>query len=310
MNFWWVNHKQTREHEVRGGYLWSPFRNSDGRFNQTYENMRFAQPGDVVFSFAHGQIGAIGRVTESATVGPKPSEFGVVGDNWSNEGWLVGVDFTAPPRSLRTQQHAASLAPLLPSIHSPIRSDGKGNQGCYLAGISNALGLLLLEFLGVEEFEPILVADVEPNAQILADLDELARDSALKETVRIQLSRARVGQGFFRREVLLRNGRCKVTGVEEKKLLIASHIKPWREASNSERLDGDNGLALSPHVDALFDEHLMSFEDDGRILIHSSLPRDVLERWAIDPSKSVDRFRPGQLRFLESHRQHFAKKAA
>jgi hypothetical protein len=310
MNFWWVNHKQTREHEVRGGYMWSPFRNADNRFNQTYENMRFAQLGDVVFSFANGQIGAIGRVTEIATASPKPSEFGGVGDNWSNEGWLVGVDFRPAPKSLRTQQHATSLAPLLPSIHSPIRADGKGNQGCYLAGISNALGLLLMELLGVEEFEPIFVADVEPNAEVLADLDELARDSALRETVRIQLARARVGQGFFRREVLLRNGCCKVTGVEEKKLLIASHIKPWREASNSERLDGDNGLALSPHVDALFDDHLMSFEDNGRILIHTSLPREVLERWSIDPCKSVEKFRAGQVRFLANHRELFAKKAA
>lgn len=310
MNFWWVNHKQTREHEVRGGYMWSPFRNADDRFNQTYENMRLVQPGDVVFSFAHGEIGAIGRVTESATSSPKPSEFGVVGDNWSNEGWLVGVDFRPSPRPLKTQQHASSLSPLLPAIHSPIRADGKGNQGCYLAGISNALGLLLLELLGVGEFEPISIADVEPNTEVLADLDEIARDSALKDTVRIQLARARIGQGFFRRQVLLRDGCCKVTGVEEKRLLIASHIKPWREASNSERLDGDNGLALSPHVDALFDEHLMSFEDDGRILIHSSLPRDVLDRWSIDPSRSVDKFRTGQLRYLASHRKLFAQKAA
>ena len=56
MAFWWVNHKQTRDYEVSGGYLWSPFRNANGAFNQTYENMRHAQVGDVVFSFAHGQI--------------------------------------------------------------------------------------------------------------------------------------------------------------------------------------------------------------------------------------------------------------
>ncbi len=310
MNFWWVNHKQTREHEVRGGYLWSPFRNADGRYNQTYENMRFVKPGDVVFSFAYGQIGAIGRISESATVSPKPSEFGVVGDYWSNEGWLVGVDFRPPPRSLKPQQHAEVLAPLLPTIHSPIRADGRGNQGCYLAAISDALGLLLLELLGIHELSPISVADAEPNAQVLADLDALAREPDLRDTVRIQLARARVGQGFFRRQVLLKDPRCKVTGVEDQRLLIASHIKPWREASNIERLDGDNGLTLSPHVDALFDEFLLSFENEGRVLIHPSLPPDVLDRWSIDPSKSVERFRSEQLPFLETHRKHFAQKMA
>lgn len=46
MAFWRVNHKQTRDHEVQGGYLWSPMRNADGRRNQTYENMRLVRPGD------------------------------------------------------------------------------------------------------------------------------------------------------------------------------------------------------------------------------------------------------------------------
>ncbi len=50
MAFWWVNHKQTRNHEVRGGYLWSPMLNANGAINQTYENMKLVRVGDVVFS--------------------------------------------------------------------------------------------------------------------------------------------------------------------------------------------------------------------------------------------------------------------
>src|SRR6185312_11349691 len=77
MAYWWVNHKQTRDHEVRGGYLWSPYRNTNGAFNQTYENMKLVRPGDIVFSYAHGRIGTVGRVTEAASPSPKPIEFGV-----------------------------------------------------------------------------------------------------------------------------------------------------------------------------------------------------------------------------------------
>jgi hypothetical protein len=51
MAFWWVNHKQTRDHEVRGGYLWSPMRNANGGYNKTYENMTLVRPGDTVFSY-------------------------------------------------------------------------------------------------------------------------------------------------------------------------------------------------------------------------------------------------------------------
>lgn len=72
MAFWWVNHKQTRDHEVRGGYLWSPMRNANGAINQTYENMTRVRLGDVIFSYANGQIGAIGQVTEAAVACPKP----------------------------------------------------------------------------------------------------------------------------------------------------------------------------------------------------------------------------------------------
>lgn len=45
MAFWWVNHKLTRDHEVRGGYLWSPMLNANGSFNQTYQNMTLVRPG-------------------------------------------------------------------------------------------------------------------------------------------------------------------------------------------------------------------------------------------------------------------------
>lgn len=100
MAFWWVDHKQTRDHEVRGGYLWSPMRNANGSFNQTYENMRLGRPDDIVFSYAGTRIGAVGRVIDAASACPKPDEFGSAGDYWSNEGWMVEVDFKTTPTPL------------------------------------------------------------------------------------------------------------------------------------------------------------------------------------------------------------------
>jgi putative restriction endonuclease len=313
MAFWWVNHKQTRDHEVRGGYLWSPMRNSNGGFNQTYENMKLVRPGDVVFSYAHGQIGAIGQVTEAASASPKPSEFGNVGDYWSNEGWLVGAYFTPAPKVLRPKSQIGSIAPLLPPKYSPIQRNGDGNQGCYLAGISDPLGHLLLALLGVEASTAFsttyFIQDAENDIEILDDIHAIEGDVAVPETQRVQLAKARVGQGLFRKRVMLIDPRCRVTGVEDSRLLIASHIKPWRDASNAERINGYNGIMLSPHVDALFDERLISFEDDGRMLIHPSLPEDVLDRWSIHRHTQVDTFRPEQGEFLQHHRSLFATKA-
>jgi putative restriction endonuclease len=310
MAFWWVNHKQTRDHEVSGGYLWSPMRNANGAFNQTYENMRHVRPGDVVFSYANGQIGAIGQVVDAASASPKPSEFGNVGDYWSDEGWLVSVYFSPAPKPLRPKAQIEHIAPLLPAKYSPIQKNGDGNQGCYLAGISDALGYVLLAMLGVEtqpEFPPLLTV-AEPNGEVLKDLQEIQADVTVAETQRIQLTKARIGQGLFRNRVMSLGPHCRVTGVTEPRLLIASHIKPWRDSTNPERINGFNGIMLSPHVDALFDERLISFEDDGRMLVHSSLSEDVLARWSISPAAKVDAFRPEQAAFLHHHRTAFAAK--
>ena len=59
----------------------------------------------------------------------------------------------------------------------------------------------------------------------------------------------------------------KFTNCSILKILIASHIVPWKEASDNERLDVENGILLSPTIDALFDKHLISFNDDGSIII-------------------------------------------
>ncbi|GAB3344351.1 HNH endonuclease [Marilutibacter aestuarii] len=310
MPFSWVNHKQTRDHEVRGGYLWSPIRNANGAFNQTYENMRLVRPGDIVFSYANGQIGSIGQVVDAAAASPKPSEFGNVGDYWADEGWLVSVYFSDAPKSLRPKAHIENIAPFLPTKYSPIQKNGDGNQGCYLAGISDALGHILLSMLGVEappDFTPTLFV-AEPNADVLEDLHLIERDANIPATQRLQLTKARVGQGLFRNRVMSVDPRCRVTGIEDPRLLIASHIKPWRDSTNAERINGFNGLMLSPHIDALFDERLISFEDDGRMLVHPSLSNDVLDRWSISKSTKVGGFLSEQSSFLTHHRNAFLVK--
>ncbi len=315
MAYWWVNHKQTREHEVRGGYLWSPYRNANGAFNQTYENMKLVQPGDTIFSYANGRIGSVGRVAVAASPSPKPIEFGNVGDYWSHEGWLVEVEFRDARRPLRPSEHIHAIGPMLPLRYSPLQKNGHGNQGCYLAGISDALGHTLMALLDMQQVRdldqlPAYLIDHEPNARVLDDIHRIEADASIPETQRLQLTKARVGQGYFRKQVILLDGACRVTGVTDTRVLIASHIKPWREASNAERLSGYNGLLLSPHVDALFDEQFITFEDDGRMHVHPSLSRDVLDRWSIDPDKRVEGFRQEQALFMAHHRKLFAQKSA
>lgn len=203
---------------------------------------------------------------------------------------------------------------MLPKRYSPIQNNGNGNQGCYLAGISDALGHLLLALMEVDQVPgfhapPLYIRDAEDD-HILEDIHAVEADASIPETQRLQLAKARIGQGLFRKRVLLLGQNCRVTGVDDSRLLIASHIKPWKDASNAERINGYNGIMLSPHVDALFDGKLMTFEDDGRIHLHSSLPKNVLQRWSIDPSQRVEAFQSEHAAFLKHHRAAFAAKAA
>lgn len=304
MAFWWVNHKQTRDYEVQGEYLWSPKFNRNGARNQSYDNMVIARPGDVVFSYADGQIAWVGIVLADASTSPKPIEFGRTGTYWSNEGWHLPVAFQKAELPVRPKDHLALIAPELPSIYSPIQINGNGNQGIYLAAISDDLGELLLRLTktvfavadsGTETASNIL--------QQLTDIDQLKNATDIPETQRVQLVKARVGQGLFRSLVLLKHPVCRVTGISDKRLLRASHIKPWKDSDNFERLDGNNGIMLSPHVDALFDQGLMSFEDNGRALFRNDLSKEILEKWAIAPSHSSSPFELKQRAYLKLHRE-------
>ena len=72
-----------------------------------------------------------------------------------------------------------------------------------------------------------------------------------------------------------------MTRVDRPEHLRASHCKPWRDASNEERLDGDNGLLLTPTIDHLFDRGFISFESNGRLLISPVAHTPSLEKMGV-----------------------------
>jgi hypothetical protein len=257
------------------------------------------QPGDIVFSYVNGQIVAVGIASSTAYSSTKPREFGRKGEVWSQEGWKIDVDFQISDKPVSPKNHLKLIEPLLPQKYSPLTAAGSGTQA-YLFSIQADLGVLLLRLLGIEE----LTWGVTSLDEIEFDEaeQEIIRDVTLAETMKQTLVLARRGQGKFRERVRNFERRCRVTGVSAEKLLIASHIKPWRTSTNDERLSGHNGLFLSPHIDKLFDSGFLSFENSGEMLISPQLDSEVLRLWHIDPSKKVERFLSDQNYFLEHHR--------
>ena len=124
-------------------------------------------------------------------------------------------------------------------------------------------------------------------------------------TERQGLVTSRVGQGHYRKEILARwENKCAVTGLSITTVLIASHIHPWKEASDTERLDVGNGILLSPNLDALFDKHLISFEDNGNILISKLLDEGQKNVLGLD-GLSLQIIYDDMIEYLSLHRKIF-----
>ena len=127
-------------------------------------------------------------------------------------------------------------------------------------------------------------------------------------TERRGLVTSRVGQGWYRQEILKKWGnKCSITGCSLTEILISSHIKGWSECNEDERLDVDNGILLTPHIDSLFDKHLISFEDDGSIMISEKVSKQDLDILGV--SKSIRlKVDDGMKKYLKHHRNRFNKK--
>ena len=312
MAFWWVNHKQTYRQETDGRYVWSPKSKANGAPNISYDNLTRCQFGDVVFSYANGLISQIGLVEAAAITALKPAEFGSAGENWSQEGWLVRVNWQRLKQPIVPQTFFELLQPLLPERYSPISTTtGRGNQGIYLAGLSDSLGGLLLQLIE-EHSDPAvrvhLMVLAEESAYAAALLDDMQRLREVpSSTERDALTKARLGQGLFRRRVSELEPACRVTGLARQEFLVASHIKPWRSCDNSERLSGANGLLLSPHVDKLFDRHWISFDTGGELIWQHEAAGEALRCWGIEGANLIRPFSRDQEQFLSAHREELRR---
>ncbi len=149
------------------------------------------------------------------------------------------------------------------------------------------------------------VSEAHPKEDLAEDLLSI---SAPTETERKELIKCRLGQGKFRGGLLKLRGRCYVTGITDPRLLRASHIKPWRAAKNAERLDPHNGLLLTPLFDHLFDQGLISFADDGDLLIASSLPPQTLAALKILPKFKGSDLGAKTRAYLAHHRAEFQRR--
>ena len=139
---------------------------------------------------------------------------------------------------------------------------------------------------------------------ILSETQKIRDDISIAETEKEAIIRARIGQGLFRNRLLSYWAGCSITGCALTNILIASHIKPWRNSSNAERIDLFNGLLLTPNYDKLFDLGFISFDDNGKIILSKEFPKSEQQILGIDNHTHLISVDERHFRYLKFHREN------
>ena len=139
------------------------------------------------------------------------------------------------------------------------------------------------------------LADYDINKLVLSPKDLI--------TTKDVLTAIRIGQSEFRKKLIASLKKCPITGIDDIRILTASHIKPWTQSTNPERLDMRNGFLFSPTFDRLFDRGLISFSDSKVLLVSDSFSESNLLKLNLSRKQIItDLPITGREEYLEYHR--------
>lgn len=133
------------------------------------------------------------------------------------------------------------------------------------------LQVRISEFIPVPGFATAFL-ELPAKDKSLATVKFDLSDDLKKITDGTQTVSVRYGQGVFRRRLETLQSSCPICGIEASEVLRASHIKPWKDSNSAERLDPSNGFLLCANHDRVFDAGLITFSDDGDLIVSKRLP--------------------------------------
>ena len=173
----------------------------------------------------------------------------------------------------------------------------RGAVDQHLYHLRNEHGLIINENNGIYKLQGSEPA-IRNNA-LQVEIENINNRSDLDGTEKAALTKVRIQQSQFRTDLLKYwENKCAVTGLSQPTLLIASHIRAWSDCdTKDERLDPFNGLLLSPNYDAVFDKHLITFDETGCINISKKLLPDDIKILGIDQN--------AQIKIHDNHQKYF-----
>ena len=139
---------------------------------------------------------------------------------------------------------------------------------------------------------------------IVSEINAVENDNTIKATEKDSIVKSRIGQGVFRKGLIDYWHGCAISRCPLTWMLVASHIKPWREADNQERLDNYNGLLLLPNYDKLFDLGYISFNQTGKIMCSRLLNKFDRETIGLTDDLHLVKFEEQHLKYLKYHNEN------
>jgi hypothetical protein len=305
LNFFWVNIGKSHKEAIEGHFLWAPLHSekpkASGGVRTTYfshwNSVATVRAGDIIFCNVDRKIAYIAVAKLNAYEAAPPTTR--IFNEWDPNGRRVDVDFfeLEPPISIEgyildsfKERYNERCTPRV------VTKTGSIFQG-YMASLPMDAGIDLLRLAGDQE-EAIATTSLNLSAPMVTP--KRVSSSTTKQALR----EARIGQGRFRRDLLNFWQRCPITGITNPDLLIASHAKPWAISSDEEKLDPYNGFLFAVHIDRLFDKGLISFNQDGKILISKHLSERDARVLNIHREITLP-IQQNHKKYLEAHRNIF-----
>ncbi|ARK26180.1 restriction endonuclease [Sporosarcina sp. P37] len=293
---------RTYDQEKELGVLWSLRQDSIGNPQHFWERMKEVREGDRVFHYVKGDIVAVSVAKSAYRVERKPSAIPLAGSE-DADGYLIEAAYYELEKPLTIAQYFDEILPLLPVKYSPFQDNANGNQG-YLYPCNEELTDKLVELIADLNIYEIDDEQLEFAISIVRKKEHNFLIPLLAETESEAKMKVRTGHQRFRKELFpLWNGKCALCDIDMPELLQASYAKPWKDCTDSERLDPHNGLLLCRNHDALYQKGFIAFDGQGRIHISSEIPEDEYEKYGLHGKMRVRRTEKNKP-YFKWHKKH------
>lgn len=302
MNFYIVMQGRTYDEAKEKQVVWCSILDNSGQTPHSWERMKEIKKGDAIFHCVKGEIVAISTAQEDCGEGVNPfDQSGVVGH-------LFPAVYEELHFPISIKEHFDEIQPLLPVKYSPFQHNGDGNQG-FLYPCNEMLAIKLLELMSDANIYEENEEQLEFAMGLIAQKERNTLAPVLIETEAEAKVKIRKGQQKFRKQLMpLWDNQCALCGISLPGLLRASHSKPWKDATNDERLDPYNGILLCHNHDALYDQGYIAFDGTGKIHISSEIDQMDYVKYGIHEKMRVARVEENKKYFKWHKREIFRGK--